>query len=312
VPAVAAPADKRFRRARVKPARRRGAAFRQAWMAARVVFVFAAVAYGGWRLTVLILSAPALQVSRITVRGNERLATGEVLALIAGLRERNILTVGLDQWRARLLSSPWVEDAVVRRTLPSTIDVVIRERRPIGIGRLRSGLYLVDARGIVIDEYGPNYGDLDLPIIDGLASPPRDGSSALDETRALLAARLIGDLQARPDLGAKVSQIDVSNPRDAVVMLDGDTTMLRLGDDDFVERLQEYVDLGPALRERVPAIDSVDLRFDDRLYVRPVAQKSGGRSRENSSGRSLERPSEGNGDGRSADSSKRQQPKRRR
>ena len=52
----------------------------------------------------------------------------------------------------------------------------------------------VDARGIVIDEYGPNYGDLDLPIIDGLASPPRDGSSALDETRALLAARLIGDL----------------------------------------------------------------------------------------------------------------------
>ena len=175
-----------------------------------------------------------------------------MLALVAGLRERNILTVRLDQWRARLLSSPWVEDAIVRRTLPSTIDVVIRERRPIGIGRLRSGLYLVDARGIVIDEYGPNYGDLDLPIIDGLASPPRDGSSALDETRALLAARLIGDLQARPDLGAKVSQIDVSDPRDAVVILDGDTAMLRLGDDDFVERLQEYVDLGPALRERVP------------------------------------------------------------
>jgi cell division protein FtsQ len=273
MPAVAAPADKRFRRARVKPARRRGAAIRQAWMAARVVFVFAAMTYGGWRLTVLVLNTPALQVSRITVRGNERLATGEVLALIAGLRERNILTVRLDQWRGRLLSSPWVEDAVLRRTLPSTVDVVVRERRPIGIGRHANGLYLVDARGIVIDEYGPQYSDLDLPIIDGLAGAPRDGSSALEESRALLAARLLGALQVRPDLAAKVSQIDVSDPRNAVVMLDGDTAMLRLGDSDFVERLQEYVDLGPALRERVPEIDYVDLRFDERLYVRPVGRK---------------------------------------
>jgi cell division protein FtsQ len=278
VPAVAAPADKRFRRARVKPARRRGAAMRQAWTATRVVCVFAAMAYGGWRLTALVLTTPALQVSRITVRGNERLATGEVLALVAGLRERNILTVRLDQWRARLLSSPWVEDAILRRTLPSTVDVVVRERRPIGIGRLTNGLYLVDARGVVIDEYGPNYGDLDLPIIDGLASVPRDGSSALDETRALLAARLIAALQARPDLGAKVSQIDVSDSRDAVVILDGDTAMLRLGDSDFVERLQEYVDLEAALRERIPEIDYVDLRFDERLYVRPVAQTGSGRS----------------------------------
>jgi cell division protein FtsQ len=282
MPAVAAPADKRFRRAHVKPARRRGARMRQVWTAARVIGLFAAMAYGGWRLTALVLTTPALQVSRITVRGNERLATGEVLALVAGLRERNILTVRLDQWRARLLSSPWVEDAILRRTLPSTVDVVVRERRPIGIGRLTNGLYLVDRRGIVIDEYGPNYGDLDLPIIDGLASAPRDGSSALDETRALLAARLLAALQARPDLGTKVSQIDVSDPRDAVVILDGDTAMLRLGDDDFVERLQEYVDLEPALRERVPEIDYVDLRFDERLYVRPVAQAG--------SGRSLDRP----------------------
>ena len=28
--------------------------------------------------------------------------------------------------------------------------------------------------------------------------------------------------------------------------------------------------LAPALRERVPAIDYVDLRFDERVYVRPA------------------------------------------
>jgi cell division septal protein FtsQ len=57
-------------------------------------------------------------------------------------------------------------------------------------------------------------------------------------------------------------------------MLEGDTTMLRLGEDEFVERLQQYLELGAALRERVAAIDYVDLRFAERLYVRP-ARRSG-------------------------------------
>ena len=54
-------------------------------------------------------------------------------------------------------------------------------------------------------------------------------------------------------------------------MLDGDPALLQLGEDRFLERLQSYVDLAPALRERVPDIDYVDLRFDERIYVRPVA-----------------------------------------
>jgi cell division protein FtsQ len=275
VPPVAAPADKRFRRAHVKPAKKRSASLRHAWLAARIVIVFGLMAYGGWRGTSLVLAAPALQISRITVRGNERLATGEVLALVSGLQQRNILTVRLDAWRDRLMSSPWVEDATLRRTLPSTVEIVVRERRPVGIGRVANGLYLVDARGVIVDEYGPNYADLDLPIIDGLASVPKDGAPAVDEAKAFLAARLIMALQARPDLAAKVSQIDVSDAHDAVVILDGDTAMLRLGEDEFVDRLQEYLDLGPALRERVAEIDYVDLRFGDRLYVRPAQRRAG-------------------------------------
>jgi cell division septal protein FtsQ len=70
-----------------------------------------------------------------------------------------------------------------------------------------------------------------------------------------------------------VSQIDVSDAHDAVVILRGDTVMLRLGEDSFVERIQEYLDLAPALRERLSEIDYVDLRFDGRLYVRPVDKK---------------------------------------
>jgi cell division protein FtsQ len=270
MPAIAAPADKRFRRSHVKPGRKRRVPVRQAWLAVKVVAVLAMTIYGGWRAVTLILGTPAFQISRITMRGNERLSRGEVLALLDGLRGRNILTVDLKEWQERVLASPWVASAELRRMLPGRIDVELQERHPIGIGRLAKSLYLIDASGIVIDEYGPNYSEFDLPIIDGLAAVPSDGSGAVDVRRVRLAANVMAALQAKSEIAAQVSQIDVSDAHDAVVLLAGDTTLLRLGDADFVDRIQQYLDVAPALRERVSEIDYVDLRFDERLYLRPV------------------------------------------
>ncbi len=270
MPAVAAPADKRFRRVHVKPARRRKVSAWQIWRIARLTGVLGLALYGGWRGTALVLGAPVFQVSRVTVHGNTRLSNGEVLAILDGLHGSNILTVDIEDWQQRLLASSWVEAAALRRMLPSRIDVAIAERRPIGIARLGRALYLVDASGVVIDEYGPTYADYDLPIIDGLAGRPGESVSAVDERRARLAAQVTSALELRPELGKLVSQIDVTDVHDAVVMLQGETVMLRLGDQDFAERIQEYRDLAPALRERVADIDYVDLRFGERLYVRPA------------------------------------------
>jgi cell division protein FtsQ len=237
--------------------------------AARLIGLATVTLYAGWRGTALMLGATAFHVSRVTVRGNERLATGEVLAILEGLRGRNIFTVSLDEWQRRLLASPWVEAATVRRMLPEQIEVTISERRPMAVARLGKVLYLVDARGNVIDEYGPTYADLDLAVVDGLAARPA-GDGAVDARRAALAARVIRALESRPEVAQRVSQIDVTDAHDAVVMLDGESTMLRLGDDDFINRIQGYLELAPSLRERVADIDYVDLRFGERLYVRPV------------------------------------------
>lgn len=270
--AVSAPRDKRFRRAHVSPARRRR------WFSVsgkHVVYASLACAlvlYAGYRTAGVLFSADVLIVSKITVTGNARLSRGDVLSLLGGLSGRNMLLVDLDEWRNTLLAAPWVADAALRRVLPGTVDVLIAERQPIGIGRIGELLYLIDERGEVIDEFGPSHAELDLPVIDGLAQPgadPRTGVDAVDPGRAALATRLLSSLQEYPDLAARVSEVDVTDARDAVVILENDPTLIRVGDDQFVERLQSYLDLAPALRERVPAIDYVDLRFGERVYVRP-------------------------------------------
>jgi cell division protein FtsQ len=264
--AVAAPSDKRFRRSHVKPARRRSGLWLRRLRVAATVAAAALAIYTGRRAATTLAGSEIFRVDRVNVRGNHRLSSGEVLSLVAGLRGRSILSLDLEQWRLRLLDSPWVADASLRRTLPSTVDVMILERTPLGIGRINGALFLVDDRGTSIDEYGPNYADLDLPIIDGLSAVP--GDEITDVHRALLVRRLLDALRVR-NMAGRISQIDVSDARNAIVLLDDDPTLIQLGNERFVERLQSYFELAPALRERVPAIDYVDLRFDERVYVKP-------------------------------------------
>ncbi len=269
---VAAPADRRFRRVHVKPSRKRHDWRWLALPAARYAAVALVLALGLYRGAAVAAHAHVLEVDRIVVTGNERLSTGEVLAVLTGLRGESLIWTDLNAWRRRLLASPWVRDASLRRSLPSTVEIAIAERQPMGIARLNGETYLVDDGGVVIDQYGPQYKDLDLPIIDGLGAAPTESGGMTDPARAEFAARAIAALRARPEVAARLSQVDVSDVHDVSVILNGDTAVIRLGEDQFLPRLQSYLELASALRDRVPDIDYVDLRFDDRIYVRPVSR----------------------------------------
>jgi cell division septal protein FtsQ len=193
-----------------------------------------------------------------------------VQRLVHGLYGAHILTVDLAKHHSALLGSPWVADAALRRVLPSTIEVALVERRPFGISRLGTRLYLVDRQGTMIDEFGPQYAEFDLPIIDGLLRKPRNGKPAIDPARANLAAQVVDSVSANERLARRLSQIDVSDVHNAVVLLEDDPALLYLGEERFRERLQSYVEVAETLRERgAPEIDYVDLRFGQRVFMKP-------------------------------------------
>lgn len=277
--AVRAPAERNFRRARVKPARRSRFRLRVSWTVARRLLSVALFVFGVYQTASLAFTTPLLRVTRIAVSGNVRLSSGQVQALVEDMRGTSIIRADLEAFRRRLIESPWVADVALRRVLPSTIEVFISERRPVGLCRLGQDLYLVDETGTVIDQFGPQYAEFDLPIIDGLVNAPNTPASmqgSIDPRRAALAARVIAAL-GRSSIGKRLSQIDVSDPSDAVILLDGDTALLHLGDDRFLERVQTYLDLASTLRDRVADIDYVDLRFEQRVYVRPLSAERGDR-----------------------------------
>ena len=269
---VAAPADRRFRRAHVKPGRRRSpwrAALRPALAMGLLGALGAGVFYRGGAL---VAGASVLRIDRIVVGGNVRVTSEAVHAALDGLHGQNLMMVDLDTWRQKLLASPWVRDARLRRIVPSTVEVTLTERTPVSIGRINGKLLLIDVDGFVVDRFGPEHAGLDLPIVDGLAAQAPEPGTQVDPAHAGLASRVLASVRPDAHIAKRVSQLDVSDVHNAHVTLDDDPAVLHLGDTEFLTRIQTYLDLRPALRSNVAQIAYVDLRFGERIFVGPAGR----------------------------------------
>ena len=268
----ATPRDPRFVRARDGGPRARMPWRARIRTAVRVGTVVTFLLGSGWYVQDVMTSGEAFRVTDILPIGTKRLSVGEVEALLHGLRGRNIVLADLDVWRGRLLASPWVRDASLRRALPGRIEVRITERVPMAVAHVGEVLLLIDDQGEVVDEFGPRYGTLDLPIVEGLLGEDTNTSAAPEPARVALVAGVLQSLRDASLLGL-VSQIDVSDARNVSILLSKDPVLLKVGRERFAERVQSYLDMQDRLRRMVEGVESVDLRFENRVYVRP--RKSG-------------------------------------
>lgn len=280
--AVKAPADKRFKRGRVKTPRKAA----RRWTAllrplAKWSLVLLLVGYATARAMALVTEAPALRISQVVVQGHRHLTPHDVLSRVRMLDGQNIVRADLEAARRRLLGSPWIAEATLRRQLPATIEIQIEEREPVALARLaRGGLQIVAGDGTVLGPAGAGPGSFDLPIVEGLTPVPGRSLSGpgagigvparVDPERADLVGRLVESLRHEDGLLALVSEVDVTDVEDAVVLLGDDPARVHLGHEDFARRVRAYRDLAPTLLRHVPAIDSADVRYDGRIFVRPA------------------------------------------
>lgn len=116
-------------------------------------------------------------VTDITVTGNSQVKTDDILK-VCGLRKgENSLLVNVHKAEQKLVDNPWIENASIRRELPGTFIITIKERVPLFCARKDNTLYYINAKGEIIApvttenfrslpvlEIGPG-GDEALPMV---------------------------------------------------------------------------------------------------------------------------------------------------
>jgi cell division protein FtsQ len=259
--------------ARVLPFRRRPFAARRkrpsfftrlvAPFAGALMLVGSPAALAAW-----VLASPRFGLREVSLEGGQRVSKAWVVDTLEPLFGRNLVLLPLAEVEARIARHPWLEAVEASKEMPNRLRLVVVERRPAALLRIGTELRYLDGEGrpfAPCDPLDPEGSVVDLLLVSSSAGPRAEYSRAL---------RLAGELAAaQPQWAAALSEVEMMGEEDFRIVTAAlpFSLLVRTGSVDAgVHRLEPL--LAEILRRYPERIDTVDLRFPQRVVLQPISK----------------------------------------
>jgi cell division septal protein FtsQ len=221
-----------------------------------------AVGAAGW----WILTSSRFGVTSVEVHGAHLVSAERILEAAQIPSGRSLFLLDPGRIARQIEALPEVQRAEVIRELPNRVTVMVEERKPFTL--VHAGrLHWIDESGHVLGREAHAVTP-PAPVISGLTEAELLSMRAAPNGKARDAIRLIRALlRSGSALAAEISEIDMRDG-DGPVLYTVNGVEVRLGAEDWEERLAR---LEGVLAQQTAAdghIRSVDLRFRDQVVLR--------------------------------------------
>ena len=205
-----------------------------------------------------------LQTPNLAITGLKNASRMNVLRVFSPDFGRSVYLMPLGKRRAELRDIDWIRDASISRIWPNRILVHIEERQPVAFlevpssGRI-SRVALIDADGVILQP--SRHEAFKLPVVTGIRS---DAPITSRREQIHSMARLMKDIGPLAD---RVSEVDVSDRENLKVTARAGSrvVLLLMGDHNFGQRMQNFVNNYSEIERRIPDARTLDLRLEDRI-----------------------------------------------
>ena len=224
----------------------------------------------------LVTQCNFFKARQITVSGNDRLDRTNVLNQAQISNDSNILAVNLSLVRARLLGHPWIDDVDIRRKLPDTLSIFIKEQRPLAILDL-GRKFVINTDGVIFKKWSPGDSN-DLPVIGGLEFSDIDisGRRPSKPYQAVMSVLHLGRKKRTILPNHLIKKIRVDREIGITLYTSGNERVIKLGYTEFARKYRILEDVLAHLKNRpmFVDVDSIDLNNLNHIVVNPVAIES--------------------------------------
>lgn len=193
------------------------------------IIVLLLIAIGG---TIYYLTTPTFNIANIEVHGNEKNSVETYISLSRiDIGSTNIFEITSGNIIKNIKENSYVEDVIVKRKLPNTIELYITERKvSYQISYSNSYIYL-DNQGYILEISEKNK---DIPIIKGFSSIKENieiGQRLKDEDLVKLNVVLkITNYCKYNTIENKITSIDVTDEKNYILDFEEDQKKVYLGD----------------------------------------------------------------------------------
>jgi len=203
-------------------------------------------------------------LKHVQIEGNKHLSDADLLALMRIPDDENLLMLSSERMYERLHSSPWIKSVSIRKILPDTLVVRVDESQPQALISKPNGYVVVDSQGIELERiHGRS--ERFLPVIR---------ASDLEQTEEFGAALRLASVINDAGISKSASSVEIvgldGDVKDLSVKIDG--LEVKVGEGSYDKKLTRLYELMEEIRKRPFDVEYIDLRFANRVIVKPVAE----------------------------------------
>jgi cell division protein FtsQ len=220
------------------------------WGLSFLICVCIGLVWAGINLTQWMHDEQQVPISHIEISGSyQYIQDRDISRLISKDVQGSFFSADINEIHTAVLKHPWVHQASVRKKWPNTIQVYLVEQTPVAIW---NDDLLLNSEGV------PFAGDIQNDKLPTLFGPNGAEKTALSGYKAMQMILSTGTLT--------VDNLVLSERFAWQVQLNNGIK-LNLGRQEFIDRLQRFINLYPLLQQDSRAINYVDLRYDTGAAV---------------------------------------------
>jgi len=223
-------------------------------------FLILGIFFSIQRSYLFLISWKKFDVRHLEIQCRKLSVKEDITQFFRGKSLGNLMLLDMGMIKKALLSHPWIKDVHVRRSFPSTVKIDIKERQPAALMKSEA-LYLIDREGVKLQKVDPAHPGA-YPILTDTRHFQKHVSAKLN-----LAWDCLDSLEAVRKMAVEV--IDLTEYGNAKVKLKNSPTWIIFGSGDFKRKI-EFLHAHQNTVQSYGALEYVDLRFKDRLYLRPL------------------------------------------
>lgn len=203
-------------------------------------------------------------VSEIVFSGNQHMKAGELQGLMRLRKGDELFAVSGAEIRARLLKSPWVKDAVVRKEPVGRVLVHVFEAVPLAVLEMQGRSVLVDREGVLLEDLRAA-SPVVLPVLRIDPVQARD---------AYLEALAFVEVVRSKRVMSSTGNFVLTGARPEELTLHLEQTTVKIGSGEFERKLADLQFVKEEIAKRNIRVEYIDLRFANRIVVKPIQHEA--------------------------------------
>ena len=176
--------------------------------------------------------------------GNQKITSEKIINMSGIIINENAFKIDTKQAIINILQEPYIEKVEIKRVLPSTIEIQVKERQATFMLEFANGYVYINNQGYMLEISEEK---LEIPIITGYITPVENivpgNRLQTDDLKKMKAVLKIMETARSNEIEKMITKIDINNDRNYTLILEGEGKTAYLGDASNINTRIQYLKL---------------------------------------------------------------------